>query len=287
MKLKTKIRILLCLNTLILVVFRILMLIFPLALALSSVWIDWIAGLMILNISAFFSSNKDALVSLFGVIAGAYLTLYATYILKKKDDIRKSIATKQIAFYEPILKEFRKAFEIRKHENIWLFDSSGYNYRGFVPWNAWKEFNSTFVKYIIPGVFERNLKTLDQKIKSYMSLYHSTLEYCKNNASDLLKERDLVDLYFLDGDSNCLTEIFTDTYSGKSIKNAISNVKDINVDCDELASAVKNIIVSSKEYAEFVSKESEIGMVMEESYKGLDFLLAVIYRKYKNKNLLA
>jgi len=111
-------------------VLNLILLIIPLFIAISSVWIDWLISSEIKGISAFLVSNKDVLVSLFGVLAGAYLTLYATYALKKNEDIKKDIAAKQIAFYEPILKELKSALIIKEQNKIWQFELSEYrNYR--------------------------------------------------------------------------------------------------------------------------------------------------------------
>jgi len=142
---------------------------------------------------------------------------------------------------------------------------------------------------VIPDIFEQRLNNLDQKIKEYMCAYEAAAQYCQDTAKSIMKQKGLSPHEFWGGLSTCLNEIATDKFNEESIKSATPRFRDNdeNLDYTELIEEIKKEILSSHEYSLFIEEERKIDDLMNDTYEGIDYMLSVIYKKHKNKNLLA
>lgn len=263
----------------------ILLLTVPAIFATASIWLNWLILIIPGYVSLWITSSYDSLVSIFNVLAGAYLTLFATYTLKKREERQKIIASKELAFYTPMFHEITAAIEYYKNKKIWRFYFDD-QFSWGIKWTFWKETQTTLLKYSVPKVFTDKLIELDIKIKQYAEKYSEVSLFCIDIAKDMNKKAGLVDEFFMNGYHHILDDIFLGEFSSKSVKDSVPNCKDISVDCEKLSQDIKAVILDSKEYNDFVDRSNELNELFDEVYDALDYILMKIHKKYRGMNTL-
>lgn len=286
MTLKNNIRLRLLLLTILGFFKTIFLLSAPFILATASIWIKWLITILPNDISNWVTNSSEGLVSTFNVLAGAYLTLYATYALKKNEERQKSIASKELVFYIPMFDEIVQAIEYKRKEKLWKFDLQDSGYLRRTKWIFWNETQNSLLKYNVPQVFAEKLCELDTNINQYMKKYSEVSLFCSDLAKKMTSNAGLVDSHFKGGYYNILDEIYLDTFSNKSVSDSVPNCKEIIIDCEKLSQDIRCEILDSKEYTDFVQSFNRVSKLMDEVYEGLDYILMKIHKKYKGMNTL-
>jgi hypothetical protein len=284
MRLKNYIRLRLFLLNSLGIIKTVILLIVPAFFATANVWLNWIVLKLPIDFSNWITTSYDSLVSIFGVLAGAYLTLYATYTLKMREERQKSIASKELTFYTPMLNEIIAAIEYYKSKNIWRFSLEGHGWG--ISWRFWNETQTSLLKYNVPKIFTDKIAALDSYIKMYMEKYNEVSTYCTNTALNMNKEAGLVDKVFLGAYSGILEDIYLNRFSEESVKNSVPNIKDIDIDCEKLSQDIVHTIINSEGYKEIIYMSDKLNGLIYEVYDGIDYILMRIYKKYKGMNIL-
>lgn len=286
MNLKQRIWITLTFSVILDIAKAILLLSVPFVLATSSIWMKWLITVLPSEISKWVTDSFDGLNSLFSVLAGAYLTLYATYTMKKKEERQKNIASKELAFYSPMFHEIVEALNYREKEKIWGFVFEDNSYSRAIKWTFWYEAQTTLLKYSIPKIFSDKLTELDTNIKNYMSTYDRVSLFCIETATEMNKQAGLIDNHFKGAYYNILEEIYLGTFSQKSVKDSVPNCKNINIDCEKLSHEISKRICDSTEYINFLKCSQKVDELINEVYQGLDYILMRIHSKYRGMNTM-
>lgn len=264
----------------------IILLITPIVLAISSVWLNLLIKVLPDPYDKWVITNSGNLVAMFGVLAGAYLTLYATYMIKRREERQKCIAIKELAFYTPMLDEIVSAIAYKKKKQYWEFDFQGGEHLWGAKWTFWEVTQTSLLKYNVPKVFVNSLNLLHLKIGEYVSMRDKADSFGRKMAIKMTNDAGLIDPHFKGSYLNVIEDIYCHKFSENNIKEAVPNCKEINIDCILLAESIKREIETSQEYQCFVITSNELDKIFTDVYIGLDYILMRIHKKYKGMNTL-
>ncbi len=263
------------------------LLIIPCIFATSSIWLKWLMAMLTLDISTWISDSYNSLVSTFGVLAGAYITLFATYALKHKDEKRKAIASKELAFYIPMLQELIEIRNFDYKRDLMRFTFRESPHSKGLKWFFWSETQNSLLKYSVPQIFYKKIMQLDKAIHEYAKLYIETDSFCIDIAKRITIENGLIDTALMNPYYNILHELYKGEFLTQSVLRAIPNCQNVNADVAErVCNTIRKEICCSQKYNDFISCYNLLINDINEVYEGLDYTLLQIHRKYKGMNKL-
>ncbi len=262
----------------------IILLSLPLILATSSIWLKWLTTQLPIDFSKWINDSYSQLVSLFGVLAGAYLTLYATYTLRKREERQKSIDSKKLAFYSPFFNEIVDILETRKKGKIIDFRTTNQLSGGIrVKWEFWYEVNNSLIGYNVPIVFKKKINSLDTQIKKYTKSYILASKF--SNDYIFTELNGIIVKCHYSSFFSTLEKVYYGSLTENSYMNKINGKVNTPISKEVVDIIITNI-KESTEYKEFIKDLNEMTDMLEDVFDGLNYILTKIHRKYKGSNIL-